>query len=137
MELFEKIITWNFWFNLRPGHLLPVYHYILIGFVVLLFILSAVFYVKKQNRKRKKNVNLPFWRQLYYFSLTNGIIGIMFIFFNYELIPFFSSRFWYPLWVIVMAVWLYFIFKLLKTIPEKIKQKEKEAEYSKYIPSNK
>ena len=134
MSLWNKILSWNFWFNLRPGHLMPVYHYILIGFTVLLFVLSSMFYIKKQNPKKKKNVNLPLWRHLYYFSLTNGILGLLFIFFNYQMVPFFSSRFWYPLWMLVMLVWLYFISRLLKTVPERIREKEKVEQYTKYLP---
>jgi amino acid transporter len=137
MLTLDKILSWNFWFNLRPGHLMPIYQYGLIAFTLALFIISIISYIKKQNKKRKKDTNLPFWRRLYYFSLTNACLGLMFLFFDYEMIPFFSSRFWYPTWGVVMIVWLYFTLILLKTVPAQIKNKEQEKNYKKYLPNNK
>ncbi len=135
MLTLNKILSWNFWFNLRPGHLLPEYQYGLMAFTALLFILTIISHIKKQNRKKKSNTNLPFWRRLYYFGMTNAFLGVMFIFFDYEMIPFFSSRFWYPVWAVVMAVWLYFTLILLKTVPARIKEKEQENNYKKYLPN--
>lgn len=135
MLTLDKILSWNFWFNLRPGRLIAFYQYGLLTVTGLLFIVATISYIKKQNRKRKSNTNLPFWRRLYYFGLTNACLGVMFIFLNYEMIPFFSSRFWYPIWAAVMIVWLYFTLKLLKTVPARIKEKEREKNYKKYLPN--
>lgn len=137
MPTLEQLLSWNFWFNLRPGHLLPIFSNFLLGFSVFLFLLGGISYIKKRNKKRKKNVNLPFWRQLYYFSLTNGILGLMFFFFNYEMIPFFSSRFWYPVWGLVIVVWLYFIIQLWRTVPQKVKEKQEKDQFEEYLPNKK
>lgn len=75
-----------------------------------------------------------FWSGLYTFFLTNTIIGLLLTFFNYEMVPFLSARFWFLLWVISMLVWLYFIYRVAAKIPAKRAQMEKEKEFRKYIP---
>lgn len=130
----ERLLYLSFWFNLRPPQLTTVAEYILIGFLVLLAGATIVSFFKKNQKGKSKNFYIMVWRRLYYFSLTNLILGLILLFFNYETIPFFSSRFWYVIWGIVMGMWLASIYKLFKTIPQKIKQAEQEESFKKYIP---
>lgn len=121
----------NFWFNLNPGRMTSFSQNALILFLVCLAILSAVSFLLK---KRIKNISFRFWERIFTFSSTNLIIGLILWFFNYETINFFSARFWYLLWLLGMATWLFFIIKYLKSIPERKKQIKEEKEYKKYIP---
>jgi len=128
----SHLLSLKFWFNLRPGILLPIYLHSLVALVVILVILTIVFgFVKSRN---KKNLYNSFWSILYYFCLTNAIIGLFLLFFTYEVIPFLSARFWFLLWGVEMLVWLFFLGKRLKAIPERKKQLEEEREFRKYIP---
>ncbi len=77
---------------------------------------------------------MKFWRGLYYFSFSNAFVGVVFLFFNYEQVPFLSARFWFLGWGMLMAVWLAFIFKLLVGIPAEKKRLAAAKEYRKYIP---
>ncbi len=134
MEIVDKLISWNFWFNMRTGQLMNVYEYTLIILIVLFLIFTSLFYLKKKNIKRKKNQFLPAWRQLYYFSITNTVVGGLIWFFNYQTITFFSSRFWFMIWFLEMAIWLFFIIKLFKSLSKRIKVRKEKEQYSKYTP---
>lgn len=126
-----NLLSLNFWFNLRPDILMPIYQKIFIGFVIFLAICSLVSWLISS---KKRNLYTFFWRKIYSFSLINFFVGLILLFFSHELIPFLSARFWFLLWGLSMAVWLVFIFKTLAVIPKKKKQIEKEREYKKYIP---
>ncbi|MDD5071274.1 MAG: hypothetical protein PHQ42_00895 [Patescibacteria group bacterium] len=126
-----NLLSLKFWFNLRPGALLPVYQK---TFVIFILGLVVFYFFCRFFIGRKKGLYTFFWRRLQSFSLANAIIGLVLLFFSYELIPFLSSRFWFLLWAIIMLVWLVFIVKSLLTIPDKKKKFEEEKEYKKYIP---
>jgi len=126
-----NLLSLKFWFNLRPGALLPIYQKTFIIFVLALVIF---FLFCRLLTGRKKGLYISLWRRLQSFSLANAFIGLILLFFNYELVPFLSARFWLLLWAALMLVWLVFIAKSLLAIPEKKKKLEEEKEYRKYIP---
>ena len=126
----KNLLTWNFWFNLSPDPLLPV---IQKSFIALFFVL-VVLTIVTAILKEKASIYRGFTKRLYSFFLGNSIIAILFIFLNYEMIPFFSARYWLGLWFLMMIVWLFFILKNLKKIGANKKQLEKEKELKKYLP---
>jgi len=126
-----NLLSFKFWFNLRPEAFLPVYQKIFIFFVLALIIFS---FLGRLVTFRRKGLFTSFWRRIYSFSLTNTFIGLILLFFNYEMVPFLSARFWLLAWATEMIIWLIFIFKGLLDIPKKKKLLEEEKEYKKYIP---
>lgn len=126
----NNLITWHFWFNLRPAALLPLF----LNFLYALSLLLIVGCIIAYFLKAKSGIYNGFWSKAFNFSLTNGLIGAFLAFVNYELVPFFSARFFLLLWVLSMILWLYFIILNLKTIPEKALKLKKEQEYRKYLP---
>lgn len=126
-----KLLTLNFWFNLRPGHLSPTCQNILIVFLALLLITSITAFILKKN---KKGLFFRFWEKILSFSSINLIIGLVLWFLNYELAPLLSAHFWYILWIISMIFWIYLIIKFCTTLPEKKQQIAEERAYKKYLP---
>lgn len=126
-----NLLSLKFWFNLRPGALLPIYQK---TFVISVLALVVFFLFCRLLTSRKKGLYTSFWRRLESFSLANAFIGLVLLFFNYELVPFLSARFWLLLWAALMLSWLVFIVKSLLAIPERKKKLEEEKEYRKYIP---
>ena len=126
-----NFFTLNYWFNMRPNNFLPVANKIIVGFLAFLVILFFIFSLLKS---RKNNVYVKIWQKLYNFCITNFFIGIILLFFCYELVPLLSSRFWFLIWGIGMIFWLYTIYKSLKEIPKLKEKRAKEQEYKKYIP---
>ncbi len=131
----SNLYSIQFWFNLYPPKLTPLFNYTLI-FATTFFLLGAILFTYlKKSKGESKNFYLEGFRRLYEFSLTQAIIGFLFIFFNYQAIPFFSARFWYLIWFVIIVVWLYHIFNFFsRKIPEKKKKAENEEKYHKYLP---
>jgi hypothetical protein len=125
-----NLLTLNYWFDLQPEALLPFAQKSLMWLVILLAAAALVIALIKN----RSGVYRGFFKRLYSFCLTNALIGLLLIFFNYETVPFFSARFWLGLWALIMLIWLIVIFKKLKTIPVIIKQKEQEQALKKYLP---
>jgi len=126
----NNLLTLNYWFALRPEMLQSLGQKLFIGLIIGLIILTALLGIVK----RGGGIYRLFFRQLYNFGWANIVIGLLFLFFNLESVPFFAARFWLGLWLIEMIVWLVFIFKDLKKIPEKKRQLAKDQEFQKYIP---
>ncbi|MFA6994819.1 MAG: hypothetical protein WC249_00170 [Patescibacteria group bacterium] len=126
----KNLITLDYWFNLRPEALLPSTQNAFMALVISLAILALIIAVTKN----RGGIYRGFLNRLYSFCLTNAAIGLLLLFFNYEVIPFFSARFWLGFWALLMLIWLIFILKKFKNIPIKKKKLEEEKELKKYLP---
>ena len=103
---------------------------IFIGFIIALIIATVVLFIAK----RKKSSYRSLLVSLYNFSISNALVGLLLLFFNYEIVPFFSAYFWYLLWIIIMIVWLIGIFMKAKKIISKKKDQTEVDEIKKYLP---
>ncbi len=126
----QNLLTWHFWFNLRPEPLLPLFVKLFSVFLIVL-LAAAVFTGIKQ---RQKSLYKVVWKKSYSFSIGNLLIGAVLFFFNYERAAFLSSRFWLAAWAIVMLLWLRPIIKQYRLVPIKKEKLSKEQEFKKYIP---
>ena len=103
----KHLFTIKYWFSVYPEPLSQLGFIVLISFVVLIFILGLIsFILKRRGGFFKKILN-----NLYDFSVANFFIGLIFLFFYYENVPFFTARFWLAIWFIGFAVWLFFFLK--------------------------
>ncbi len=127
----SNLLSLKFWLASRPGALLPVYHNALIAFIVFLTIAALVFSFLGRTKGGAYN---KIWRGLSGFSLSNIIIGLLLLFFTYEMIPVLSSRFWFIVWGAEMAIWLFFIARAAQEIPKRKKRAEEEKQFKKYLP---
>ena len=127
----EKFFNLSFWFSQNPGSLDGIAKKIF--FIFLLFLLFSSIFFPFLKRK-KSGVYFKIYRNLTSFSLTNLIIGLFMFFFTEQSIPVLSSRFWFFIWGVGMAIWVYFIIKSFIKIPELKAEKERQKEFNKYIP---
>ena len=107
-----------------------VYSHFLIGLIIFLIIAAIILFIVK----RKKGLYKRLFNNLYDFSVSNAFLGLLLLFFNYEIVPFFSARFWFLIWLITSLAWLYYVLKELKKIPARKKQLEATDEIKKYLP---
>jgi len=126
----ERFISWRYWFNLRPEPLTTPTFKIFGVFIVGLIILSIIAYILKTRRGAKNGL----WLKIFNFSFTNTLLGILLIFCNYEIIPFFTARFFLAFWAIGMIVWVITLAKEFKKIPAKLQEAKKQDEFKKYLP---
>jgi predicted membrane-bound dolichyl-phosphate-mannose-protein mannosyltransferase len=124
------IISSQFWLNPQPEVFASNSRTLLLGLIAFFILLSAAAFIFKMRKS--------FYRKLlatiFNFSLVNVLVGATLFFFNYEQVPFLSSRFWYLLWAGGMIVWAVFIVRYSEKLPQKKKEMIKEAEYKKYLP---
>jgi len=126
----KHLLTFNYWFNLRPQSLSPLTQKFFIAGLIILIILAVIFGILK----KRSGLYRGFFKKLYTFCWGNLFIGLLFFFFNYEQAPFLAARFWLGLWALAMLAWLVIIFKKLRDIPKQKKQQEQERELKKYLP---
>lgn len=126
----QPLLNINFWFNLRPGPLQALFLKIFLIFLIILLLLS----IFSGIRQMKKGLYRPIWKRVYNFSLSNLIIGLILLFFNYESAVFLSARFWLAFWFIIILIWIFYIIKDFHKILIRQKNLSKEKEYKKYLP---
>jgi len=125
------LLSPSFWFNMTPGALhfsgMLLFLFFILSFVVIIFLFSVV-------KKRKNNVYFKIWNSLNSFAISNLVVSLFLLFFEYEETYIFSARFWFLLWIISMVAWLVYIFRDYKKIPEIKKAFAEKQEIKKYIP---
>jgi hypothetical protein len=119
-----------YWFNLRPAPLSSSGRTMFAGLLLVFFVAIITIFLAK----KKMGIYRGFFRKISDFCVGNLIIGGIIFFFNYEIIPFFSARFWLLLWALVMAVWMYFIIKSLKKVKATKAALGQIDEFNKYLP---
>jgi len=128
------MLNLSFWLNTRPGDLSGDAKKIIYVFLALLIIMGIISFLRA---RKKVKAEWRIWNKVFNFSLSNIIIGLLLLFFSFELTPVLSMRFFYLLWIILMAVWLFFIFKNYKKITSIKEELIKKQNYNKYIPQKK
>jgi amino acid transporter len=129
----NNLIDLNFWFNLVPVRMSPVFE---IGFfaVFLLMIMAGLaFRIMKKNKTDKfdrisleKATAIMFWV---------GGLGLMWLFFSFEEISIFAARFWVLILGVIFAVTTYKLYQYRQiTVPQLRMLEQSKAEANKYLP---
>jgi len=126
----STLFTLAFWFNLRPGSMGSIPRDIFLAFIVLLIAAAVLLFITK----RKKGAYRSIFSSLYNFSISNSVIALLLLFFNYEIVPFFSAYFWYLIWIVIMICWLVGIALKIKKLTLKKKEQIVVDEIKKYLP---
>jgi len=106
--------------------------------LLVLFIGSLVLAIYANRKTKNKNVSKKLWQKIQVWSWTNGLAGLVFIYFREVRAIYLSSRGWLLLFLIIMFVWLVFIVKFAKTkLPNKEELEKKEQEFDRWLPKKK
>jgi hypothetical protein len=96
----------RYWFNPNPVPLGPT----LVGgifFFFIWFIVAAVaFFIAAKLLRKKDELKTDICRRFTSLLWTTGSLGLLFLFFGYEQIPFLGMRFWFLLDFILFVIWL-------------------------------
>ena len=125
----SNLLSFDFWFNFRPEPLTTTFKIVLLVWLTLLLVLFLVIKIRQKQGKINK-----FWLRLATFSLTSFILGLVLLALSQEMIPFFSAKFWFLLWIAIMVAWLVVIVLKLKSSKNKKESAAKKLEYQKYLP---
>lgn len=134
---FSNFLKLKFWFDLTPPSLAVGFLVFGLVLLVLLIIVGIIFNLlakkNKANRLFVKTANM-----ISQASFTMGPIGLLLLFFAYEEIRLFGSRFWFLLWAIGLLVWLGFIlYQHFKVAPRLKRAEEIRRQREKYLPKKK
>jgi glucan phosphoethanolaminetransferase (alkaline phosphatase superfamily) len=127
-----NLFTFHYWFNVYAGSLMPIYQKAFLFLVVAFFIFTIA--AVSLKKRVIPNIYRKLWSRVINFFMANSIIGLFLWMFTFQGIPFFSARFWFLVWIISDVVWVYYIGRHAKQIPEIRKKYEQELEFKRYIP---
>jgi hypothetical protein len=122
----------TYWLNIRPGNLETKAQNALIIFLFVLLALGLA--VHWYFIKQRGGLYVKLWKKVQSFAFINIAIGLLLLFFTYEMVPFLSTRILFLFWGLSMLTWLGFIAYKLKEIPKIKEIRAKEEEFKKYLP---
>lgn len=125
-----NMLSFSYWFNFRP-ELLPKTGVVLLALVGL----ACIYLIYLANNKQKTNNPVkPLWHRAENFAITNLVLSWFLAFSYLEALPFFSAKFWLPLWIIINLAYGFFFYKKVKNLPARLEKIKLEKEFKKYIP---
>lgn len=108
---FLKLVDISYWLNPGPGELSGGYLYFFLSFFGLFVLFKILFrYMGRQYVHGLHKAQQKVLHRIETLCLTLGASGLFWVFLRYELVPFFSARFWLVIWMLVLAIWGYVIF---------------------------
>ena len=133
----NEFFSLGYWFTMSPpevGGLLGNVVFALFIIVLVLGIVGRIVSDRKQEDRYKRDIG----NRIASLLVTMGILGLILYFFSFEGIQLFGARFWYPVWVVTVIVWAFYIFRYVKRdIPQHKAQAEARREQGKYLPQPK
>ncbi len=133
----NNLLTLNLWFGLYPPPMQKGILYFLVIIFALLFLVGVIGKVYSLKAKIEK-----FYRRAISkigdAFITMGAIGLLLCVFSYEQIPILSMRFFYLVWLIIMLIWAYFLYKyMFIEIPKLLELKKLREQEDKWLPKPK
>jgi len=124
------LFSLDYWFNTRPELLSrsAVLALVLVGLVCAYLIYLA------KNKQKNKDYSKGLWYRLENFAISNLALSWIMALCYHQGIPFFSAKFWLPLWLLANALYLFFLLKKFKKLPNRLEQIQQEKDFKKYIP---
>ncbi len=132
---FVNLLSMSYWFS-QPFAAYGWVKWFWVLIFLALVLAGLIFKIICHNNvdKLKKEV----WRRGGNLSLTIGILGLIWLFFRQEHIPFLSWRFWLLILLVIFVWWLCnIIIYVVKRLPEINDEKRRREELNKYLPGKK
>lgn len=132
-----SLLSPRYWLDLTPTPLTGLTEKILLCFFLVVFVVGLFFRLTEQ-RKRFDRFKSRAWQRLGRVGLTMSVFGLLILFFGFEQVRLLGARFWYPLWLIGVLVWLFFIWRdYYQVAPRERRLEEQRRQREKYLPRRK
>lgn len=129
-----KLSSIPYWLNPGPGDLSVPYLYfflIFFGFILALKILLRLIgrqYIVGFHRSQQRIVY-----RVETLLLTMGLLGLLWSFFRFELVPYFSARYWLIVWLLGFVIWAYLIYHYARfEVPQILERDRERAQKIRY-----
>lgn len=130
----RPVISLGFWFDLTPVRMSPVFEASFFVLFALLIIAGAAIRIYVRSRSLEKYVALAY-RRVAKIATASGLVGFALLFFAFEEIQFFGSRFWMLLWVVGVIIAGLFVVKFMREEAPLLRAREQNrADVNKYLP---
>lgn len=124
----------TYWLTLQPPEVSGLIGNIAFGVFVAFFlfgIIGRIVVDRRGDDRYKKEIG----NRISNLLITMGILGVILYFFSFEEVQLFGARFWYPLWIIVTLVWVFFLVRFVhRDVPAKRAREESLRAQGKYLP---
>jgi len=127
---FQEIFTSKYLFNPIPPSQTNLFIPLLIFFSALVLLSIAIYFLKGWD--------LQIRMKQFYCFLTNGILGLIYLFARYESLPWLGSRIFLVLIILTLFIWITIILVWMFKYNRKLESKKILTErYEKYLPRSK
>lgn len=128
------MLSLGFWFDLTPVRMSPVFEASFFVLFALLIIAGAAIRIYVRSQSLEKYSALAY-RRVAQIATVSGLVGFVLLFFAFEEVQFFGSRFWMPLWFLGIAVAGFFVARFVREeAPLRRAREQSRAEVNKYLP---
>lgn len=130
----RPLIDPGFWFDLTPVRMVPVFEASFFVLFAALVIGGAVIRIYLRNRPQEKYVAI-LWRRIAKIASISGVLGFVILFFAFEEVQVFGSRFWFLVWAVGVTYAAVSLARFMKhQVPQLRLREQSRAEVNKYLP---
>ena len=136
MDIFT-IIQPSYWLTIDPPQVNGFLGNLVFGAFILCFVIGIVSRIVASNRSQDRYIE-QLGQRVGTLFVTMGLLGILLFFFSFERVQLFGARFWYPVWLVGVLVWVYYILRFAKRDIPAMRQRDlNRKSVSKYLPQRK
>jgi hypothetical protein len=129
MEFFKP----TYWFTMNAPEVGGLLGTIVFAVFVVCFVLGIVGHLVAERKGSDRFVR-EVGHRISTLLVVMGLLGVLLFFFSFEGIRMFGARFWYPLWGLGFLVWLFFLARSARGIPQVREREAQRRANQKYIP---
>ena len=108
---FTKLLDITYWLRPGPGDLSePFLAFFTVFFALFIVMKILLRFMGRQYVRELHRVQQRILYKIEALLLTMGVLGLIWTFFRYEHVPYFSARIMMVLWVLGLIVWGYYIY---------------------------
>ena len=127
----------SYWFTTQSPEVTGMLGTLVFILFVLCFVLGIVGRIVT-DRKEQDRFRREIGGRISDLLITSGLLGFILFFFSFENVQFFGARFWYPVWMIMVAVWAYYIVRYMRRdVPAMKARSASRAAAGTYLPTSK
>jgi len=135
---FAPFLDYHYWLNPSPVPLGPSLAGGILVFFAWFLIAALALYLVNHGMKKDNSLKAENLKRIAHLLSTTGFLGLIFLFFSYEQLPFLGMRFWFFLLFILFIAWLIrIIIYIVRDYPKKKAEKEERSRLEKYLPKKK
>ncbi len=132
---FAPFLDIKYWFNARPVPLGPSLVGGIFAFFGWFMIATIILRVIAYGLKRQDSLKSGIFRRIASLLATTGLLGLMFLFFSYEQLPFLGMRFWFLFLFLGFTAWLLRIaMYVVRDYPSLKNERAEQQRLRRYLP---